>query len=434
MLLSASLRVRRLAAVVILAGPPSSACLQQDGQGRASEAAGPQAPTPSWTDRVGPLVVRQPAPATRPRAGAEPGAEAVLASSRAEGRPKFVAWLISGQVSRFIYRDSTRYIDGGLRAWSGCPRAVGRGCSMSVDVHIALANTHVKQFRGPGYVLPDYGDGAYEETAIDAHYRSLRTGTKIQQKVAVMKKAFLDSGAHEVRVTIVSGEDFDEKMKTVRAEILAVAQASMDPPMTETDFANFWSNLPGHENRFEQNGNMMYMRHLAYSSAVEAEKHLPYSYTHVLYTREDNVFVHPPYTLLQLARDMDQGAGPGPPPVAVLVDKRCGWLAWSDKLYFASRRGIDILFARTLDKHVAQLAAWINMARTSKVYRDPLMTEEYFKRLLEAAHANVTKFEFRRFEARYVAGSSKPCIPDLYRKCTIVPMFDTCPKKFAGYR
>merc|ERR1719145_329401 len=128
--------------------------------------------------------------------------------------------------------------------------------------------------------------------------------------------------------------------------------------------------MPNRGMRMSDTGNMMYMRHLAYSSAVEAEKSLSYNYTHVLCTREDNVFVHPSYTLLQLSRDLDRSAEPSESPASLFVDLRCGWLAFSDKLYFATRRGIDILFARTLDDHITQMAKWINMARTSSVIKD----------------------------------------------------------------
>mmetsp|Transcript_91053 Transcript_91053/g.254346 ORF Transcript_91053/g.254346 Transcript_91053/m.254346 type:complete len:415 (-) Transcript_91053:134-1378(-) len=406
----------RLALLALLAGPRPSAGLQQ----------GPAAATEGSFS-----------PAEQDRR-AKAAQTLLTVDNDVDQRPRHVAWLISGQMSRFIYKDATRFIDGGLQAWSGC---FGKAtCSMSVDVHIALANTHVHQFRGPRYELPTYGDGAFVESAIKDHYLNLLESeseqlvsrSEVGQKVAMMKDEFKKSGARAVHVKIVSGEQFDANIKRVRELILKRAKRTMDPPMS--NFDDFWSNLPRHEKRFEQNGNMMYLRHLAYSSAVAAEKKLPYKYTHVLYTREDNVFVHPPFTLLQLARDMDNGAAPSESPAAILVDKHCGWNFYSDKLYFASRRGIDVLFARTRDAHISQMAQWINMAPTATKGTDPLMTEEYFKRLLEAAHANVTKFEFRRFEARYVAGSSKPCIPDLYRKCTIVPMFDTCPKKFAGYR
>jgi len=342
---------------------------------------------------------------------------------------RFVAWLISGQVSRFIYKDSSRFIDGGLRGWSGCVGYARGDCPMSVDVHIALANTHVAQFYGPRYALPTYEDGAFEESAVASHYSNMRLGAAMQQKVALIKDEFRGSGAREVRVRILSGEQFEENAKTFRGSILTRAKTLAQDMnnMNPEQFDRFWRKMPGHYNRFEQNGNMMLLRHLAYGLAVEAERSLPYKYTHVLYTREDNIFVHPPYTLLQLARDMDSGAEPSRSPASVLVDSHCGWKAWSDKLYFASRRGIDILIARTAEAHASQMARWINMAPTSKVSRDPLMTEEYFKRLLEDAHANVTKFDFARTEARYTQGAQEPCIPDLYFQCTSVAVFPACP-------
>jgi hypothetical protein len=297
---------------------------------------------------------------------------------------------------------------------------------MAVDVHIALANTHVRQFYGPRYALPTYEDGAFEESVIAAHYKNMRLGAAMQQKVALIKDEFRSSGAREVLVRILNGEQFGKYVEKLREKILTKARATSR--MAPEAFERFWRKMPGHENRFEQNGNMMLLRHLAYDLAVEAESSLPYRYTHVLYTREDNVFVHPPYTLLQLARDMDNGAEPSRSPASVLVDSHCGWKAWSDKLYFASRRGIDILFARTIDQHILQMAQWINMAPTSKVFRDPLMTEEYFKRLLEDAHANVTKFDFARTEARYTNSVQEPCIPELYINCTNVPVFQPCHK------
>jgi hypothetical protein len=395
----------------------------------------PPAPAPLPAEVKGSLVAAESNVSSYERLRRRRAAQRLLTrDDQADQKPRFVAWLISGQVSRFIYKDSTGFIDGGLRAWSGCFGKDGDSCSMSVDVHIALANTHVHQFRGPKYVLPAYEDGAFDESTIEAHYtnfqasgsRQLVSSSEMGEKVALMKDEFKKSGARRVHVKIVSGEQFESNVKRVRELILKRARRSMDPPMK--DFDSFWKQLKNHVNRFEQNGNMMYLRHLAYRSAVLAERDLPYNYTHILYTREDNVFVHPSYTLLQLARDLDGPFAPSLSPASVLVDSRCGWLAFSDKLYFASRRGIDILFARTLDDHITQMAKWINMARTSTVFKDPLMTEDYFKRLLVDAHANVTKFDFLRTEVRYREGHPDPCIPDIYRECTSVgEQFETCP-------
>jgi len=355
--------------------------------------------------------------------------------------PRAVAWLISGQVSRFIYKDATKFFDRGIRAWSGCSDYDKQHaeCPIFLDVHIALANTTVTGFRGAEYQLPAYEDGAFQEPAIAAHIalqdkETLRVSARTQQHVALIKDEFTRSGAREVRVSIVSGDQFDKDVKVLREEILAKAKATSNGAIGP--FEEPWTKKVKEQSsfRFETNGNMMYLRHLAYSSAVEAEKSLPYKYTHVLYTREDNVFAHPPYTLLQLARDMDNGADPSAPPRSVLVDDHCGWNFYSDKLYFASRQGIDILFSRTRAEHVSQMAQWINMAWTATNNKDPLMTEEYFKRLLDGAHANVTKFDFSRFEAKYVHGSSVPCIPFTYWRCTSVPMFDACDKRSSGSR
>jgi len=338
----------------------------------------------------------------------------------AEGPEKLraVAWLISGQMSRFIYKDSARFLDGGIQGLSGCTDYAKQGaiCPIVVDVHIALADTHVSGFRGNQYELPKYGAGAFTRSAIVAHY-----------------KAF---GAHDATVRIVSGNQFEEDVKGIRVEFLAQAKAMSHGEPAPLDGGWHVHGVNVQERsaaRLEQNGNMMYLRHLAYSSAVETEKNMRYKYTHVLYTREDNVFVHPPYTLLQLARDMDNGADPSASPASVLVDKHCGWGGfYSDKLYFASRKGIDILFARRRAEHISQMAQWINMALTATEYKDPLKTEEYFKRLLDGAHANVTKFEFMRFDARYVEGASEPCIPEIYRKCSQTPLFAACPAKTQG--
>merc|ERR1719356_1678197 len=122
--------------------------------------------------------------------------------------PRAVAWLISGQLSRFIYKDSAKFIDGGIQAWSGCTDYAKQHtvCPIVVDMHIALANTHVTGFRGAKYELPAYGDGSFEEPAIAAHYKKF--------------------GAREVRVRIVSGDLFEEDMKVLRVEILAKAKAT----------------------------------------------------------------------------------------------------------------------------------------------------------------------------------------------------------------
>jgi len=326
-------------------------------------------------------------------------------------------------VSRFMYKDSTRYIDGGIRRWSGMKgcRHMTNECNISVDVHIALANMDEEQFRGPDDSLPSYEDGAFEEPAIESHYKNMRIRTHMLEKVVSMKTRFRDSGAREVLVTIVSGSEYNMAVERLRARtfIRTQAQESTVSRMAKLEFDGFW-------NLFEQNINVMYMRHLAYNSAAKAEKHLPYLYTHVLYTREDNIFVHPSYTLLQLARDMDVDAGDGAKSRAVLVDSRCE----ADNVYFASRRGFAVLVANSTDEHEAMMARWFNVMRTSNVTGAPLadQVQEYLTRQLEALHANVTQFDFARTNGRYMTGAEKACIPPDYIGCTSFDHeFERCP-------
>jgi hypothetical protein len=335
----------------------------------------------------------------------------------------FVAWLISGQVPRFIYKDSAKFVDGGLRAWSGCAQYASHDCPILVDVHIAVSNTHVKQFFGADFHMPyetgpfdghtGVGGRGLDEAALEANYKML--------------------GANMVRATILGEDHFNKTLETVREEILIKARATS--PMASDEFDKFWQhlgNIPTNSGstRFIDNGNMMYMRHLAYKSAVEAEKALAYKYTHVLYTREDNVFVHPSYTLLQIAKDMDNGFEPLQAPASMLVDNHCGFQAWSDKIHFGNRRGIDILFAGTRDEHISMLASWINQCPTAHLAKDPLKTEDWFQRRLTEAHAIVKTFDFFRTEARYVSSSSEPCTGKLYRRCSSVGnTFKECPRQ-----
>jgi len=122
-------------------------------------------------------------------------------------------------------------------------------------------------------------------------------------KVKELKSAWTGV-ANNVLVTIKSDEQFENEIAPLRKRILK--QAAADKNMTEGDWEhNFFRKILWHKMRFLKTGNMMYLRHLAYSSALRFEETLPYKFTHMMYTREDNVFVYPPYTLVQLAKQLD---------------------------------------------------------------------------------------------------------------------------------
>jgi len=360
----------------------------------------------------------------------------LLGEKRAPVSSYNVAWLISGQVSRFIYKDGTSMLDGGLKGFLGCEKAGLKSDSCQVGVHIALSNTHVKQFFGPKPILPTYGSDAYKEQRLENHYSSLAKDnfSQVDREVWALKANFLTAGASHVKVRILSNDEFDEDIKQVRARIVKRAE-EIAPSWSKPRWAHWWERMPRHEQRFETNGNMMYLRHLAYASAAEYEKTQPWKYTHILYTREDNVFVHPSYSLIQMAKKMDGDLAPGAGETAIYVDKFCGWLSYSDKIYFANRPGIEVLIKRTLDDHITRLASWINRG-LGWTNRDPLQTEVCFKEWLDEAKAKVIRWDFERTEARYAVNTSDPksdpenpkiCIPQLYNKCTDKHVFPECP-------
>jgi len=115
-----------------------------------------------------------------------------------------------------------------------------------------------------------------------------------------------------------------------------------------------------------------------------------------------------------------------------MVDARCAFGSLSDKIYFATRSGFDVLFPRTADDHVRMLANWINRSPKSGPPIDPMQTEKFFYFLLKDAQVEVTTYDFSRTEARYITdrltNETKLCIPALYYKCTKNATFEKCPK------
>jgi len=71
----------------------------------------------------------------------ELGLEQATAYQEQRGDSRYhIAWLISGQVSRFIYKDGTSLLSDHLSGFVGCQSRAN--CGATLDVHIALANTH----------------------------------------------------------------------------------------------------------------------------------------------------------------------------------------------------------------------------------------------------------------------------------------------------
>merc|ERR1719188_1460325 len=85
---------------------------------------------------------------------------------------------------------------------------------------------------------------------------------------------------------------------------------------------------------------------------------------------------------------------------AVLVDSFCNWKAYSDKIYFANRKGIDVIFPKTEDEHIRLLSYWTNRLPFLSKHIEPMQTEAFLKSLLDDSNAHVEKLDFNRTEIR----------------------------------
>merc|ERR1719237_1324298 len=107
-----------------------------------------------------------------------------------------------------------------------------------------------------------------------------------------IKAMFFKTGAKQVFLKIVSNQSFSEDVTNLRYHILERARARSG--LDKHKWNKLYDRIPVHRERLETNGNMMYLRHLAYASAVKREELCKASvalagaaqceYTHVLYT------------------------------------------------------------------------------------------------------------------------------------------------------
>lgn len=320
-----------------------------------------------------------------------------------ETRPRSnIAVLISGQLFRFVYRDSTAHAKGGLSALV-CGSALGFNKTCAFDVYIVLANTKTEAFvnerngEGSEPSHPPYGKDAFTLESIRRHY--------------------LDEGARHVDITLLTAQELFGKVESVQK--LTIARVARERGMTEEGLEALlvdgsWPFLNGQPfpELYVKLSNMLFLRHSAYANALAKEKDSLVSYSNFFYMREDNVFVDPDY---HLATDAD-----------VMVDKYCWWSGhYGDKVYFANRAGADVVFAPTRESHVRHLQMWLNQALESKV---GFQVEAF---LLKSSGIRVEPFDFKRTEVRYTANKSmpQPCVPHRYYNCTAMPgrYFEGCP-------
>eukprot|EP00954_Amorphochlora_amoebiformis_P028870 1392336-Amorphochlora_amoeboformis.AAC.1 len=257
-------------------------------------------------------------------------------------------------------------------------------CEDAVDVHIVLqvGYSGSKPFKWPWPQVPPYGRDAWDPVRIEMYFER--------------------QGAHRVSVGFVSGKSLID----IREALVAHLKQSAN------NGAAWWHRVKlaeGFSKRWPANPDMLQLRHIGYATVLQKERSLPYNYSHVLYLRDDNVFLRgiPEGHIKTLAQSID--AGPGARP-SVVVDSRCGFRSLSDKIYLANKPGADLLWSPTSEQHVSKIRAWLEVDanHTGKHARQGLdiQTEQFLYKLLSKGtrqypNPRIKKANFHRTDMRY---------------------------------
>lgn len=95
-------------------------------------------------------------------------------------------------------------------------------------------------------------------------------------KGQLIKHEFKTSGARQVFVRIISGEQFDKDSRDARGRILKQAQVNSKPTQAQVD--TYGRSVPNHKIRWDRNRSMMCLR--------QPSKTLAFKCTHMPYSRE----------------------------------------------------------------------------------------------------------------------------------------------------
>mmetsp|Transcript_61611 Transcript_61611/g.123488 ORF Transcript_61611/g.123488 Transcript_61611/m.123488 type:complete len:422 (-) Transcript_61611:66-1331(-) len=305
-----------------------------------------------------------------------------------------LAVVISGQVARFVYKESLARVSRMFRSVLDC-KGDHAGCKGAVDVYVVLGDTRTSAWAG------DYGTPPYVQDVLKRPER--------------VRDYYLAKSASRFSLKVYSQSECEAMVRAMEGQVAAAGSRATGA--SPEAFRATWGR---YGRRWPQNRGMYLLRHLAYAAALDGERSLPYKYSHFLVLREDNAFLHD-VDLRALLRRLDgrrdERLRKVPQVPSVLVDAKCGWGSFSDKLWLANRGAADLLFGRSDEDHTNKLATLLvggsyMKRRTPVIPEEQLQPEYFYQYLLETAGARVEKVEFGRTDLRYLAG--QPCVPGLY--------------------
>jgi hypothetical protein len=165
--------------------------------------------------------------------------------------------------------------------------------------------------------------------------------------------------------------------------------------------------------RVEQNARMFRARHMVMKDAIAAG----YAYDAFLYLRDDNKFLVP---FRQAMDSATAGVLPSRKPW-IVVDDKCGYGIFPDKVYLADPSAARLLFSPNETEYRRFLGTWASasLCCKRKGKDNILQTEGFLAAYMRSAQFQVHVRSFYRTDFRYVKEHSalEGCRPYVYACC-----------------
>lgn len=283
-----------------------------------------------------------------------------------------MAFLISGQLYRFIYKDQ----EGPLVAAPPSPNCP----APTVDVHILMHNGTAA--------------GTNHGVVTSTPYAANSTIDDIQ-------RWYRNRGANKVYVRLVDDEFLDKFKEDLWSQV------STRHLKKKKEFVAFLEEYA--KTRFHPYSNMFYKRHLAYQMTQ------PRQYDAYVSMREDNYFIEP---LNWTALEYDNRKAKDSSAPYLMVEKFCEWWgANSDKLHIGNAAGMTALWGDNWKEFVDLMIRWTDHAyirKTLDEFKDPFQTESFLTDLMISF--TILRRDLKRIDLRY--NGEHLCVHEVYLDCT----------------
>ena len=285
-------------------------------------------------------------------------------------KPSTVAFMISGQFERFVFRDN----QGPLITESSL------GCGVPViDVYIVLHRGDVARPYTGTLSAPPYITDNVTIEEIEKYYLEQRNASTVHVK-------FVDNEHMS---------EFDNDMKNLIFK-------RRIPKEQKVFFLSNWIRSTRSISR------MLYMRHLVYSMTLQQEKMI---YDVYVSQRED-AFFYQPLNFTSMGYERDHVSVPIKP--RVYVEKWCEFYgSYSDKIHIGNQLGMSTLFGRERNDFLNLMMRFSDFGYAWKDAVDPFQSERFVQDLLLGASLNQT--DMKRVDLRYV--NKTRCVASTYLSC-----------------